>query len=301
MDWDKLRIFHSVADAGSFTHAGEVLNLSQSAVSRQISALEASLNCHLFHRHARGLLLTEQGELLDNTVREIFSKLAMVEAQLNESKERPTGPLKITTTIGFGSVWLTPHMKGFIDLYPDIDVNLHLTDGEVDLAMREADVAIRLSQPTQPDLIQRHLATLDFQIYASPEYVKDYGMPKTPQDLDDHRLVVYGAGDLPMTANLNYLLEVGANPEKPRHAIVEINNIYGIFKAVQNGIGLGLLPGYMGHLGAANLIPVLPEVEGPETEIYFVYPEEQRHSMRIKVLRDYLLQAFSRVGKRARK
>lgn len=300
MDWDKLRVFHAVAEAGSFTHAGDSLNLSQSAVSRQISALESSLTCHLFHRHARGLLLTEQGELLFNTVHDVFAKLAMVEAQLNESRERPQGPLKVTTTIGFGSIWLTPHMKEFIRLYPDIELSLHLTDGEVDLGMREADVAIRLNPPTQQDLIQRHLATMDFQIFAAPEYVKHYGLPKSFEDLDNHKIVIYGEGELPPTANLNYLLEIGATPGKPRKPVLAINNVYGIFKAVQNGIGLGLLPSYMGHLGGTELIPVLPELDGPATEIYFVYPEEQRHSMRIEVLRDFLLKAFNRIERRSR-
>ena len=96
MDWDKLRVFHAVAEAGSFTHAGESLNLSQSAVSRQISALEESLSVPLFHRHARGLILTEQGELLFRTAREVFAKLAMSESLISESKDRPKGPLKIT-------------------------------------------------------------------------------------------------------------------------------------------------------------------------------------------------------------
>src|SRR6202171_2432708 len=95
MDWDKLRVFHAVAEAGSFTHAGEALNLSQSAVSRQISALEESLSVPLFHRHARGLILTEQGELLFRTAREVFAKLAMSESLISESKDRPEGPLKI--------------------------------------------------------------------------------------------------------------------------------------------------------------------------------------------------------------
>ena len=113
MDWDKLRVFHAVAEAGSFTHAGETLNLSQSAVSRQISALEESLNVPLFHRHARGLILTEQGELLNRTARDVFTKLAMTEAQLSESRERPRGPLKVTTTVAFGSLWLTPRIREF--------------------------------------------------------------------------------------------------------------------------------------------------------------------------------------------
>src|SRR3546814_1851873 len=111
MDWDKLRIFHAVAEAGSFTHAGDSLHLSQSAVSRQISSLEESLNVRLFHRHARGLILTEQGELLYRTVHDVFAKLTMVEAQLTDSQERPQGPLKIATTIGLGSLWLTPRSE----------------------------------------------------------------------------------------------------------------------------------------------------------------------------------------------
>jgi len=293
MDWDKLRIFHTVAEAGSFTHAGDTLNLSQSAVSRQISALEESLNCHLFHRHARGLILTEQGELLDRTVKSVFAKLNMVEARLNESKERPQGPLKITTTVGFGSIWLTPRMKEFVELYPDINVSILLTDGELDISMREADVALRLAKPTQPDLVQRHLTTMGFHIFAAPDYLKKRGMPHSVDDLDNHNLVVYGEGTSAPFANLNWLLEVGREGKELRQATLEVNNIYGIFKAVQNGMGLAFLPDYMGHTKGSNLVEVLPELRGPELDIYFVYPEELRNSMRIQVLRDFLLRTIA--------
>ena len=118
MDWDKLRVFHAVAEAGSFTHAGDTLNLSQSAVSRQISALEEALQVPLFHRHARGLILTEQGEALNRTVREVFAKLAITEALLTESKEKPAGRLKVTTTVAFGSIWLAPRLHAFLEMYP---------------------------------------------------------------------------------------------------------------------------------------------------------------------------------------
>ncbi len=192
MDWDKLRIFHAVAEAGSFTHAGEALNLSQSAVSRQISALEESLNISLFHRHARGLILTEQGELLYRTAHEIFAKLAMTEAQLTESKDRPKGQLKVTATVALGSTWLTPRMSEFIELYPDVSVDLVLQDRELDLSMREADVAIRMAPPRQPELIQRHLLTVHMHIFAAPSYIKKHGMPQTAEDLDDHKIIVYG-------------------------------------------------------------------------------------------------------------
>src|ERR1700734_651782 len=197
MDWDKLRVFHAVAEAGSFTHAGEALNLSQSAVSRQISALEESLSVPLFHRHARGLILTEQGDLLYRTAREVFGKLAMTEAMLSDSKDRPGGPLKVTTTVSFGSSWLTPRIREFLDLYPEIQVSLVVDDGELDLSMREADVAIRMSPPRQPDLIQRHLVSVQVHIYASNDYVQKYGAPKRPEELEEHRVIVYGEDTRP--------------------------------------------------------------------------------------------------------
>lgn len=288
MDWDKLRVFHAVADAGSFTHAGEVLNLSQSAVSRQISALEESLNVPLFHRHARGLILTEQGELLYRTVHDVFAKLAMVEAQLTETKDRPQGPLKITTTVAFGSLWLTPRIREFLDLYPDISVELILDDAELDLAMREADVAVRMMPPRQPDLVQRHLVTMHYHVYAAPEYLKKYGMPKTVDDLDNHRIIVYGDESTAPVARVNWLSELGAGAGRQRRAVFKVNNIYGIFRAVQSGLGIAALPDYLSR-EASNLVEILPELRGPSIDAFFVYPEELRHSKRITVFRDFLI------------
>ena len=290
MDWDKLRIFHAVAEAGSFTHAGESLNLSQSAISRQISGLEQSLNIPLFHRHARGLILTEQGEDLYLTAHDVFHKVAMTEARLTESKERPEGPLKITTTIGFGSVWLTPRIKEFMDLYPEINLTIILVYDDLDLAMREADVAIRLTPPKQPDLIQRHLMKIHYRCYASPEYLKIHGMPKISEDLDDHHLVTFGeeVGDqTDLLPALNFLQGVGAKGRRRKPAL-QVNNIYGIYRAVRSGVGIGALPDYFTE-GSPNLVHILPELQSPETDVYFVYPEELKQSARIAVFRDFLV------------
>ncbi len=292
MDWDKLRIFHAVAEAGSFTHAGEALNLSQSAVSRQIGTLESGLGVALFHRHARGLILTEQGELLFETTKEVSHKLVMTEAMLGESKERPRGPLKITTTVAFGSIWLTPRMKEFTELYPDIRVNLVLDESERDLSMREADVAIRMVPPRQPDLIQRHLMTMHFHVYASPEYLKKYGMPKKPEDLADHMMIVYGEDMEPPVANVNWLLEIGRKRNDRDRALLKVNNIYGIYRAVQSGVGIASLPDYTIRQ-ASQLVRILPELEGPSYDAYFVYPAELRHSKRIVVFRDYLIRKIA--------
>lgn len=289
MDWDKLRIFHAVAEAGSFTHAGENLNLSQSAVSRQVSALEHSLNTPLFHRHARGLNLTEQGEFLYNTAHDVFAKLAMAEAQITESKEDPTGPLKITTTVAFGSVWLTSRIKKFVNLYPEIDVTVVLADTELDLSMREADAAIRLEPPSQPDLIQKHLMKMRYHVYAAPEYLEERGIPQSPPELDDHNLIVYGDDAKPPISNLNWLLEAGAKQGRKRRPTLKVNSIYGIFRAVQSGLGIGALPDYMSR-EVGNLVEILPELRGPSIDTYFVYPEELRKTQRIIVLRDFLVE-----------
>ena len=290
MDWDKLRIFHAVAEAGSFTHAGETLNLSQSAISRQISALEQSINVPLFHRHARGLKLTEQGEDLYLTAHEVFHKVAMTEARLTESKELPEGPLKITTTVGFGSVWLTPRIKEFMDLYPKIDVTILLDYDDLDLAMREADVAIRLTPPRQSDLVQRHLMSIHYKVYASPEYLQEHGMPKTPEELDNHNLVTFGdeVGDqTDLLPALNFLQGAGAKGKR-RKPVLQVNNIYGIYRAVRSGVGIGALPDYFIE-GSVNLVHILPELQSPQTEVFFVYPEELRQSVRISVFRDFLV------------
>jgi DNA-binding transcriptional LysR family regulator len=288
MDWDKLRVFHAVAEAGSFTHAGEALNLSQSAVSRQISALEESLSVPLFHRHARGLILTEQGELLFRTAREVFAKLSMAEGLITESKDRPKGPLKITTTVAFGATWLTPRIREFLDLYPEIQVSLVIDDTELDLSMREADVAIRMSPPRQPDLIQRHLLSVPSHVYAAPEYIRKHGTPQTPEDLDQHRLIVYGEDARPPVPNVNWLLDVGSRPGQERKPILSVNNFHAMLRAVDSGLGIAGLADFMAG-EAANLVRILPELTGPPVEAYFVYPEELRTSKRISVFRDFLL------------
>src|SRR5271163_1268583 len=221
MDWDKLRVFHAVAEAGSFTHAGETLNLSQSAVSRQISALEEALAVPLFHRHARGLILTEQGEQLNRTVREVFAKLAITEALLTESKEKPAGRLKVTTTVGFGAIWLAPRLHGFLAAYPDVSVSLLLDDADLDLAMREADVAIRMHPPKQPDLVQRHLMTIEWHVCASPAYLQKHGTPMKAEDLDNHKLVLFG-DYRPPVPDINWLGEIGRRPGSPRRGLLEV-------------------------------------------------------------------------------
>ncbi len=288
MDWDKLRIFHVVAGAGSFTRAGETLNLSQSSVSRQISTLEEDLKVPLFHRHARGLNLTEQGEELFKTAREVFTKIGMAETLVTESIERPRGPLRITTTVAFGSIWLTDRIKDFVEEYPEIEVSLIVREDELNLSMRQADVAIRMTQPRQLNLIKRALFKLHHGAYASPDYIERRGKPRTLEELDQHRLIAYDETYHPPFSDINWLLEAGATPGSPRRPALRVNNIYGMYRAAASGLGIAALPDYMMRL-TNDLVAVLPELEGPVYEAYFVYPEELRHSRRIAAFRDFLV------------
>ncbi|GBR07423.1 MULTISPECIES: LysR family transcriptional regulator [Asaia] len=288
MDWDKLRIFHAVAEAGSFTHAGDRLNLSQSAVSRQISALEETLNVPLFHRHARGLILTEQGETLNHTVREVFSKLSLTQAYLSESKVKAKGELKITTTSGFGLGWLAPRLQRFLALHPDIEVSLIMEDTDLDLGMREADVAIRMHPPRQADLIQRHLANFLMPIYSSQAYIDQHGMPTSIAELSQHHLVGF-AGLSPPLPDAFWLLDL---VRRQSHGSVrnklEINSFPAIASAIANGAGIGSLPTYLAQ-AHPELVRILPHEPIPTVEAFFVYPEELKMSKRITVLRDFLL------------
>ena len=294
MDWDKLRIFQAAAEAGSFTHAGESVGLSQSAVSRQVSALETDLEVPLFHRHARGLILTEQGELLFRTVKDVMLKLDAVRTHLTDSREKPNGELRITTTFGLGTNWLVPRLGEFHELYPDIKLKIILSDEELDLSMREADLAVRLRQPVQPDLIQRRLFTVHYHAYASAEYLKKHGQPLTLDDLDRHRILSYGGGSTATyLQNINALPGLGREVKNPRQPALTVNSITALHNAVQKGVGIAILPDYMID-PSSELVRLLSEADMPELECYLVYPEEVKSVARVQVFRDFLVSKAQR-------
>jgi DNA-binding transcriptional LysR family regulator len=288
LDWDKLRVFHAAAEAGSFTHAAETLRLSQSAISRQVSALEHDVGVPLFHRHARGLVLTEQGEMLFRTAHDVLMKLEHIKTRLTETKDQPSGLLRVTTTVGLGAGWLTERIPEFLELYPDIQLQLILANEELDLTMRQADCAIRLRQPQQPDLIQRRLFTVHFHLYASPPYVAKYGKPASIGDLKKHRIVTFGEPVPPHLSELNWLETVGDFESGKRVPTLQINDILSIKRAVQRGAGIAMLPDYLVDK-EAGLVQLLPETEVPSFDTYFAYPEVMKNQAKLHVFRDFVL------------
>ena len=217
-----------------------------------------------------------------------MQKLEGVRSRLTEASEKPTGPLRLTTTVGLGSTWLTDRIHEFIDLYPDVRLQLILDDEELDLGMREADVAIRLRQPTQPDLIQRKLFTVHMHLYAAPTYLERFGRPQTLAELDGHRIVTFGVPVPQYLKDVNWLEVAGRDSGNPRTAILRINNLLSIKNAITRGIGIAVLPDYM--VGKdSTLERLLPEAEVPSFSTYFVYPAELKNSARVHVFRDFLV------------
>ncbi|GAA3872130.1 LysR family transcriptional regulator [Celeribacter arenosi] len=289
MDWDKLRIFHAVADAGSLTHAGDTLHLSQSAVSRQIRALEESLGTTLFHRHARGLILTEQGELLFDATRAMNKRLDAAAARIRDSEEEVYGELRVTTATGFGTLWLAPRLEKLYDKYPELKIDLMLEERVLDLPMREADVAIRMKEPSQADLIRKRLMNIRMRLFATPEYLNKFGEPQRLEDLSTHRLICQNPNAPQVSAGAKLIETLNDYDIRSK---LYVNNYFGVLQAVLNHLGIGVLPDYLTE-SSSSLVRVLPEIESGEVPVFLAYPEELRHSKRIQVFRDFIVEEIS--------
>ena len=292
MDWDKLKIFHAVAEAGSFTNATTVLNISQSAISRQIQSLEQDLKVQLFERHARGLTLTENGEYVYKTAHEVISKLKEVETSLGDQKNKPSGKLTITTVRSFGTHWLTPRIQEFMNLNPEIEIELIFDDKELDLSTRQADIGIFMRRPKQLNYIQRKLVDINYHIYGSTKYLEKYGIPKTTNDLNKHRFISFGKGAPSPVFNPDWALKLGNRDNKKRKPIMKVNSVMGLLLAVESGVGLAALPDYLVSQ-SQNVIKVLPKSEGPITEAHFVYPQSLKNVARVQAFRNFLYSKLS--------
>ena len=293
MDWDKLKIFHAVAEAGSFTNATINLNLSQSAISRQIQSLEQDLKVQLFERHARGLTLTENGEYVFKTAHEVISKLREVETSLGDKKNKPSGKLTVTTVVSFGTTWLTPRIQEFMQLNPEIEVELIFDDKELDLSTRQADIGIFMRRPKQLNYIQKKLIDINYHIYGSPKYLEKNGYPKSTSDLNNHKFISFGRGAPSPVFNPDWALKLGLKDgTKKRKTVMKVNSVYGLLLAVQSGVGLAALPDYI-TVNQPNIVKILPKIEGPITEAHFVYPQSLKNVARVQAFRNFLYSKIS--------
>jgi DNA-binding transcriptional LysR family regulator len=292
MDWDKLKIFHVVAEAGSFTSATVILNISQSAISRQIQSLEEDLKVKLFERHARGLTLTQNGEYVYKTAHEVISKIKEIETSLGDQKNKPTGKLTITTVRSFGTHWLTPRIQEFMNLNPEIEVELIFDDKELDLSTRQADIGIFMRRPKQLNYIQRKLVDINYHIYGSTKYLGTYGIPKTINDLTKHRFISFGKGAPSPVFNPDWALKLGSKDNNKIKPVMKVNSVMGLLLAVESGVGLAALPDYLVSQ-SNNVVKVLPKSEGPITEAHFVYPQSLKNIARVQAFKNFLYSKLS--------
>lgn len=286
-DWNRLRFFFIVAEAKSFSAAEKKLNLSQSSISRQISALETEIKATLFHRHARGLILTDQGELLFETAKDIYKQIHEAEALLLAGKNTAVGSIKITTTRSFGTMWLSKKLVEFCKLYPDIKIELMIDDRTFNLSMREADFAIRMWKPNAIDIIAHKFITVHCHYYASHDYIEKYGMPNKISELNTHKLIDYTNTNPVMREKLNHHLYFEHPFKRQRKTIYASTSLTTILHAVEGGLGIATLPDYMTS-NSPNLQKVLPDIGNNSFETYLVYPQEIAKTKRIELLEAYL-------------
>jgi len=295
MDWDKLRTFHVVSKHGSFAKAAQELNLSPSAVSRQVADIEQSLgSVHLFNRHPRGLTLTPSGEILMSKTAEVLSKLRETEMLIRNEKNEPKGELTVATTFALSNSWLTRYLRGFLDVYPDVRLTIIGNDEELDLQIRQADVAIRTAVPHQPELVQTYLTTFHLRLYASKGYLEKFGTPEKAEDLDNHRLLVYGDDAPNPFGNINWLLHYGIKPnQQPRKPFLRVNSAHGLRRFAEEGLGIAAISKEYAVSNDGQLHEI-PGFIGPTVKIYYVYPKFLENIKRVTVLGEYLKEAMEK-------
>ncbi|MGB0935781.1 MAG: LysR family transcriptional regulator [Alphaproteobacteria bacterium] len=287
LDWNKLRTFFHVANAGSFSRAAEQLNITQSALSRQIIDLEQNLKTTLFFRKARGLELTKQGEVLFETASRMYTEAQNGKSLLLDSENEPKGLLKICTTPNIASMWAAGFLGGFMKMYPEIRVAVIGTT-ITDVLLSQADISITTLPTKQPDLIERKLISSHLKLYASQEYLDQFGTPKTVEDLDNHRIITFGDYLSHAFSNINWPLRVGCKPGQFREPYMQINSFAGMMAIASQGFGIVTLAAENPSLAKSNLVEILPDVEGPTIDTYLVYHMQLKNSKRVIAFREYM-------------
>jgi DNA-binding transcriptional LysR family regulator len=286
MDLSKLKIFYIVAKEGSITKAAQTLNISQPALSRAIQHFECRLKCKLFERTARGVSLTSQGERIFAFADNIMQQAEAFQNMLYENEDEPCGQLKIVTTPGLGSGWLPYYIPKFANLYPNFNLSILRRMDKIDL--REAEVAIRTFIPHDTNIIQRLLKVFKMKLWASPEYLEKFGVPKTAEDLNNHHILSFGAERFNPYGNCTWIEEVGVKAGFRRQPYMQINSLEGLTNLASLGMGIAELPESCLKFSNHNLVPVLSDLQGPEIPIYYIYNESMKTSKRITMFCDYL-------------
>ena len=288
MKCDRLKYFYIVSQTLNLKKASEIMNISHSSLSRQITILEEELKIKLFFRNSKGLTLSPDGQKLLKRVNNISSEIDNIQNFSNSSE--PSGKLRISATNAFGTLWITPRIKRFINRFPNIQIALNLRDSEPKVLHYASDIEIRMTESTSQDDIQIKISQFEYKIYASKQYIEENGFPNSINDLDNHKIIAYGETAQPPLdrTRLNWLLHIGRGKNNIRKPILEISNIHGIVQATESSIGISSLPSWMEEV--IKLEEILCQLEGPKLNISICYKYDLKEDPRIRVFKDFLFE-----------
>jgi DNA-binding transcriptional LysR family regulator len=292
---DTLALFQTfirVVEAGSFTAVATERNTSQPTISRQIATLEEHLGCLLFQRTTRSLTMTDDGRVFYEHARRTIEAAAEAESVVGRRRGRPSGKLRISSSVVFGRLHIIPRLPRFMARYPDIDVDLLMNDGFSDLVEEGIDLSIRVGVITDTSLIARRIGTTRRTLVATPDYLARRGVPKTPDDLQHHDCIVYSR--LATGENWNF-----TGPDGPITMPItgrfHVNNTEGVRAAILEGLGIGYVPVWHfadREIESGKLTVLLKDFEPPAQPISAVYPSRRFLALKVRVMIDFLDSEF---------
>lgn len=292
MTLDQLKTFYIVANAGSFTSAAIELNMDQSNVSRKIISMETRLRTKLFTRKARGLILTPEGQALLEETKEILNRIEGMKNIIKNVHNEARGLLNITVLDSFYDYFVLPHLDEFLLKYPDIHLTITKVDGwnVSELESSEMMIAVRPYMQNVTNVVQEFLTRLHIKLYASPSYLKEFGIPKHVEDLSNHRLLAYGPKN-ELFPIVNWHLFAGLSFGQPREPYVQTSCVKTRISLAEKGFGIAALSTEMVQ-DNKNLIPVLPDHEGSVIDFFYIYPSLHKNAIPVKRFGEFVHSIF---------
>jgi DNA-binding transcriptional LysR family regulator len=292
-DFEGLAIFAKVLQMRSFARAAADLQLSKATVSKAVSRLERRLGTRLFNRTSRRLSLTEAGKQLAERAQHILAEGELAESEGVASAAAPRGHVRLAAPMSFGVLRVAPILPEFLERYPDVSIDLHLSDAQVDLIGDGYDAAIRIAALPDSSLVARTLAAMPRYLVAAPGYLAKFGRPDHPQQLTDHRCVCYAGstGDAWRFTRADGET-IAVRPSGP----LRVNNGDAMMPLLVGGGGLGILPDFIVReaLDDGRLEIVLPDWDVGGGAVHWVTPPGGPRPKRVEVLGDFLAEKLAR-------
>src|SRR6185437_15734594 len=299
-DFEALAIFAKVVELRSFAAAAAELALSKATVSKAVSRLEERLGASLFNRTSRRLALTDAGKNLSARAARLLADGEAAENEALAQSAVPRGLVRLAVPMTFGVKVIAPLLPGFLAMYPEVSVDLHLSDAMVDLVGEGFDAAIRIAALPDSSLVARRLCEMPRYLVGSPAYLNKHGRPKHPLHLAQHRCIGYSYTTMPDTWRFT---KKGKSAMVRPSGPLRVNNGYAMMPALIAGTGLGILPEFILReaLAADRLERLLPDWSLPSGAAYWITPPGGPRPKRVEVLADFLVEKLARPMKRGRR